>query len=176
MTLDPTSLAITIFVLRVVHSGISTVRLILMNRQRRLLVTIMAFFESLIFAVTIASVVTDMSNWQVLIAYCGGFAVGNYVGMWLESRFITSFMTVHVIASDKGHEIALSLREAGFGVTETIGEGHKGRVVILRSVLQHRDVPRLTEVVRQTHTDAFISIEEARAVQRGWIRAARGQS
>ena len=37
-----------------------------------------------------------------LLAYCAGFSVGNYVGMVIERRFITSFMTVNVVCASQG--------------------------------------------------------------------------
>jgi uncharacterized protein YebE (UPF0316 family) len=108
-----------------------------------------------------------------LIAYCAGFSVGNYVGMVIERRFITSFMTVNVICSVRGQEVASALREHGYGVTVTTGEGKDGTVTMLRSVINNRQVPHMVEVIRDTHAEAFVAVEEARAVHRGWIRAAR---
>jgi uncharacterized protein YebE (UPF0316 family) len=94
--------------------------------------------------------------------------------MLLESRLITSYMTVNVIAA-RGHDIALRLRDAGYGVTETVGEGRSGAVTMLRSVVTHRDVPKVVNIVREMQPDAFVAVEEARAVYRGWLRAARIQ-
>lgn len=172
---DALLLAALIFFLRILNTGIGTVRLVVVTRQQRLLAAFLAFFEALLFAITISSVATDLNNIMNLLAYCLGFSVGNYVGMIIERRFIKSFMTVNVIASERGHEIALALREEGFGVTETIGEGKNGAVTMLRSVVINREVPKMIDLIRSTHADAFIAVEEARAVHRGWVRAARNQ-
>lgn len=173
MTTEAILAALAIFVLRVINNAIGTIRVVLITRQRRLLASGLGFLESLIFAVTITSVVTDLSNWMNLVAYCGGFSVGAYLGMVLEARFITSYMTVNIISRDRGHDIALALREAGFGVTETAGEGRDGHVIMLRSVVLNREVPRLMEIVRVTHEEAFVAIEQARHIQRGYLRASR---
>ena len=175
MTTEAITFALILFGLRVLNNAIGTIRLIVMNRQQRGLAAVMAFFEAGLFAYTVANVVTDLTNVLNLFAYCGGFAVGNWLGMALESRFITSYMTVNVITPARGHEIALALREHGFGVTETVGEGRDGKVTMLRSVVTHRDVPRLLDLVRTTHPEAFVAVEEARTVQRGWMRAVRNQ-
>lgn len=159
-----------IFLLRVINSGIGTVRLITLARQRRGITVILAFFEALTFAVTVAGVVTDMGNIFNMLAYCAGFATGAYVGMAIEARFITSYMAVNIVSADYGHDIAVALREEGYGVTETIGEGLNGRVTMLRSIVNRRDVPRVVDIVTQQHPEAFVSIEEARSVQRGWLR------
>jgi hypothetical protein len=40
--------------------------------------------------------------------------------------------------------------------------------------LLQRDVPDMLKVVWDVHPNAFVSVEQARAIHRGWIRAARG--
>jgi uncharacterized protein YebE (UPF0316 family) len=174
MTSDAILLALFILVLRIVNSALGTVRVIVTVHQHRWLASGVAFIESLIFAVVFANVVNDLSNFLNLMAYCGGFALGNYLGMVIESRYITSYMIATIIVPDKGHDIALALREHGYGVTETLGEGRDGTVTMLRCVLLQRDVPDLLKIVRQVHPEAFVSVEEARSIHRGWIRAARG--
>jgi uncharacterized protein YebE (UPF0316 family) len=170
MTTEALITAGLIFFLRVLNSGIGTVRLVMLARGRRTLTVFLGFFEALTFAVTVAGVVTDMSNILNMMAYCFGFATGAYLGMTLEARFITSYMAVNVVSALYGHEIAVALRECGYGVTETIGEGLKGQVTMLRSIVSRRDVPRVVEIITEHHPDAFVSIEEARTVQRGWLR------
>lgn len=173
MTIEGLLFAVFLFFLRVLNNAIGTVRLILITRDKRFLSAVLAFLEALIFAVVIANVVSDLSNIPNMLAYCGGFAVGGYVGMAIESRFITSYVVATVIASTLGHSMATALRERGFGVTETLGEGKDGAVTMLRCVLSRRDVTDFLAVVRQVHPDAFVSVEEARAVQHGWIRHMR---
>jgi uncharacterized protein YebE (UPF0316 family) len=119
--------------------------------------------------------VTNLSNLWNLLAYCGGFAVGGTVGQFLEARLIKGFMTVHMIVHDEAHILAQTLRDKGYGVTETIGEGATGNVSMLRSVVNRRDVSKLMIVISETKPETFVTVEEARAVQRGWIRASRNQ-
>lgn len=174
MTLDGILLALLIFVLRIINSALGTIRVIVTIHQHRWLASVLAFIEALVFAIVIANVVKDLANFLNLMAYCGGFALGNYLGMVIEQRYITSYMTATIIVQEKGREIALALRNHGYGVTETLGEGREGMVMMLRSVLLQRDVPNMLKIVRQVHPQAFVSVEEARAIHKGWIRAARG--
>jgi uncharacterized protein YebE (UPF0316 family) len=177
VTTDMLITAGVIFVLRVINNGIGTIRLITLARQQRLLTAILGFFEALLFAITMAGVVTDLSNGLNLLAYCLGFSAGSWVGMVLESRFITSFLIVNIMTGVRGHEIALALRDHGFGVTEVEGEGKDGVVSMLRSVTGHREVPRLMNIVREINPDAFIAIEHARTIRGGYLgmRSVRNQ-
>jgi len=103
--------ALLIFSLRVLNNSISTIRLITLARQQRLLTAFLGFFEALTFAITVAGVVTDLENVLNMFAYCFGFAVGGYVGMSLERWLITSYSIVNVFSAVRGHEVALALRE-----------------------------------------------------------------
>lgn len=174
MTFDGLLLALAIFLMRVLNYTVSTIRLVAITRQQRFLAAALAALEALIFAVVIANIVSDLSNFANLFAYCLGASVGSWTGMIIEARLITSYMIVNVVTNFKGHQIALALREAGFGVTESRAEGRDSIVTTLRSVINKREVLRLTRVVHEISPDAFITLEEARGVRRGWLTAGRG--
>ncbi|MCL4246967.1 MAG: DUF2179 domain-containing protein [Anaerolineae bacterium] len=165
--------AIFILVLRVLNTGLGTVRVIIVNRGHRFISSVMAFIEALLFAYTISTVATDFGNVLNLAAYCLGFSLGNYIGMVIESRYFLSFVTVNIISKSKGHEIALALREAGYGVTESLGEGREGMVTMLKSMVDSRQMPQLLRIVQQIHNEAFVAVEPARPIYRGWLGSGR---
>lgn len=163
-------LALLLFTLRVINSAIGTLRLILMARGRRIMTAVLGFLEALIFAFVTASVVTDFSNFPNLIAYCGGFSIGIWVGMAIEERFVVNYVRVNIVASQSGHAIAAAIRDIGHGVTEVQGTGGKGEVVMLNSVVKRRDVPGMLQSVYAINPNAFVTLEETRGVQHGWMR------
>jgi len=172
VTLDTQILlgALVIFGLRIFGVAISTVRMLIMIQGRRLWTVLLGFLESLVFAVAIGSVVTQLGNLWNMLAYCGGFAVGIYVGMLLEARLITNFLTVNIVSAHEAHRIAEVVREEGFGATEGWGQGADGLVGSVRVVVQRRDVKRVVEVVSLVDAGAFITLDETRAVSHGFIR------
>ncbi len=165
--------ALAIFALRLVGVSISTVRMLMLVQGRRALSSALGFFESLVFALAIGSVVTQLDNVWNLIAYCAGFATGTYLGMMLESRFITNFITVNVVSPHKAHQIAEAVRDAGFGATESWGQGAEGLVGAVRVVIRRRDVQKVIEIVNRVDPAAFITLDETRAVRHGYLRAGR---
>lgn len=169
LTADAVLLALLLFSMRVVNYAISTIRLVFIARDMRLLSAVTAFLEALIFAVVMASVVKDLNNWLNLGAYCFGAAAGSYLGQWLESRFVVSYSTVTIITRDHGAAIAQALRDASYGVTVTKGEGRDGEVDIIRSSTMNRDIPGLLRIVRSISDTAFLDVEAARTLSRGWI-------
>jgi uncharacterized protein YebE (UPF0316 family) len=171
MTITSEALAVAgvLFGLRLLNNAISTVRLLMLAQQRRTITFILGFFEALVFAVSIAGVVTDLTNILNLLAYSGGFAVGGYIGMMIEARFVTGYLRVNLYASEFGHELAEALRGAGYGVTETAGVGRDGEVIALNSVVNKRQLPHLIDVAQTVNPKVFIAVEEVRAVYRGYL-------
>jgi uncharacterized protein YebE (UPF0316 family) len=169
--IDPTILVVLIFVLRVLNNAVGTVRSLMMHYDRRVWGFLFASIESLMFAYTAGIVLTDLNNIPNLMAYVLGFAVGGYVGMFIERRFIHIYDTVNIIASpQQAREMAVCLREKEYGVTETHGEGAMGKVAMLRIVAHHRDIPEIIQMCRVIKPDAFITVEEARFIQNGFTR------
>ena len=128
MTFEPTYIPVLIFLLRVTNNVIGTLRLILVSRGQRAWSFAFASLESLLFAYTAGHVITDLENIPKLAAYVFGFAVGGFVGMQVENRFVKAYDSVTVIASRLiAHEIALALRNKGHGVTEIMGRARMAR-------------------------------------------------
>jgi uncharacterized protein YebE (UPF0316 family) len=171
LTQDTIILAATIFTLRVLNSAVGTIRLVVMARGRFWLTVSLGFIEAMIFAWVTANVIADLSNILVLFAYCIGFSLGISVGMAIEARFVTSYVKVNIITRDGGHDIALKLREMGHGVTEIQGEGGTGEVTMLSSVVLRVHVPEVLKAVHKMQPHAFVTLEETRSMQYGWLRA-----
>lgn len=169
---NPIYLPVIIFALRVANNAVGTVRIIVMHEGRRSFGFALASLESLLFAYTAGIVLTDLDNIQNLTAYVFGFAVGGYVGMMIEQRYLNIFNIVDVIAEkDIAHEIAEALRADDHGVTEIHGEGARGHVTQLRIVAHQRDVKPVITIARGIKPNCFITVEESRFIRGGWVRS-----
>lgn len=162
-----------IFTLRVLGVSLSTVRVLLMTRGRKLLSAVLGFFEVLVYAVAIGKVVQDLNNIPNLMSYGLGFSVGTLLGMWLEERIAIGFTTIRVISPDRGHQVAEAIRRAGYGATEGIAHGKEGSVGTIKAIVRRREVKAVCEIIYQCAPDAFITIEDTQKVERGYLRAAR---
>jgi uncharacterized protein YebE (UPF0316 family) len=163
---------LSIFVLRVLGVSLSTVRVLLMTRGKKLFSAILGFFEVLVYAVAIGKVVQDLNNIPNLMSYCLGFSVGTLLGMWLEGRIAIGFATIRVISPGR-NQVAEAIRRVGYGATEGMAYGKEGIVGTVKTVVRRRDVKAVCEIVYQRAPDAFITIEDTQKVERGYLRAAR---
>lgn len=167
------AVAIGIFGMRVLGNAITTSRLILLHRDRKFIVAILGFFESLIFALALGVVVQNLDSILNLVAYAGGFSAGGAVGSWLEHKLMLGYVSIHIISPEKGHEIAEAVRDAGFGATEITGHGVKGDVVIIETVVEREDMSRCIKAIQAVDEDAFITTQSLSGTQHGHIQAIR---
>lgn len=158
-----------IFALRVLSVSLGTVRTLLIVRGKRLISAAIGFVEVLIFVVAISRVISDLSNIWNLLGYCGGFAMGVLVGMSLEERLAMGLSMVRIISKTHWLEIAQTLRQKGYGVTQVLGEGKDGPVGIIYSMVQRKRVPTMIRLCEQMDCHAFITVEEAGRVHHGYI-------
>jgi uncharacterized protein YebE (UPF0316 family) len=146
---------------------------LIMMRGRKVLAAAMGFFEVLVYALAIGAVVNNLSNVWNLLGYCLGFAVGTLVGMGIEERMAIGFATVRIVSRYKGQVLADAVRGAGHGATIEWGQGRGGTVGLVYATVQRRDVGALVDLAEAIDPEAFVTVEEARSIRRGYMRIAR---
>jgi len=164
-------IALLIFAVRVIATSLDTIRVILTMRSRKIWVWLLGFFNSMIWVVTFAFVLSDIDNILNVIFYAAGFATGNVMGMWIEDKLAVGFAEVRVISSRWGAAILDVLRENNFAVTEIPARGKDGMVSVITSSVRRSQVQDVEKLVRNIDQDAFITTEDVVAVRRGFWRA-----
>lgn len=163
--------ALFIFALRVIGIAISTLRVLAMMRGKKAAAFVAGFFEVLTYVVAIAEVVNNLDNvWNVL-GYCLGFSVGTVAGMLLDDRTASGFVNVRIISRYKAQNIVEEIHKAGYGATVGWGHGRGGTVGMIVAVVRRKEGDRLCALAEEIDPNAFITIEDARSVRRGYLRA-----
>jgi len=160
--------ALLIFGLRVLEMSLDTLRVLFTLRGKKLQVWLIGFFRSAIFVTTIAFVLGSVENLFNLIAYAGGFATGNILGMWFEERLAMGFVELRIVSPRRGQAILEKLREEGYAVTELLARGKDGMVSVLSCTVQRKQSPKVERVVQNVDDEAFVTSEEVRSVRRGF--------
>ena len=167
-TLEALGGAALIFVLRVFEMSLGTLRILYVMRGRKFLVWILGFLQAGIFVVAIGSVVTNLDNVWNLLGYAAGFATGNVVGMYVESRLAVGHTRLHIISPRWGAAIAERLREGGYAVTEIPARGKDGMVTMLECSVRRREAIKVDQIIRDVDDSAFVTAEDVRPVRRGY--------
>lgn len=160
-------LPLLIFAARIFDVTLGTLRIIFVSRGKRNLAPVLGFFEVLIWIVVISQLVQNLESFVAYIAYAAGFAAGNYVGMWLEDKLALGTYILRLITSEEISDLVVRLRDAGYGVTRVEGEGSKGRVHLVNTVVKRRDVEQVLAIIHEVKPNAFVSMEEIRSTEKG---------
>jgi uncharacterized protein YebE (UPF0316 family) len=149
--------ALIIFLCRVTDMTMDTFRVQMIMKRKKLASAILGFFEVMIFILIVSKVIKDIGNWLNVVAYCGGFATGNVVGIYLTDRLSKELISVGIISKNKWQEIERKLYDEGFGITRNIGYGKDGEVQVLRVVCERSYFTKVKEISMEHDPKAFIT-------------------
>ncbi|MBN1944675.1 MAG: DUF2179 domain-containing protein [Bradymonadales bacterium] len=165
------ALALVIFGLRICDVSLGTVRTIAVVQGLAYLAVPLGFLEVLIWVVAVAQVITriDESLWLVL-AYAGGYAAGNAVGILIERKLALGTVVVRMISSKAGESVANLLRGRKRRLTTFRGEGRDGPVTLIYTTCPRREVKELLEEARAADPTLFYAVEPVREWSGGMRR------
>lgn len=164
---------LVIFCLRIVDVSLDTMRVLFVVRGQRGLAGLLGFFQAAIWIFAVGAAIKHLDSiWHVL-GYAGGFAMGTMVGITIERALAYGLATVRIVSQHSGVEIAEALRDRGYGVTESAGFGRDSKVEILNCVVQRQHLDEVLEIVMKWDSTAFVTAEEPRVLQGGWLAARR---
>ncbi|MDX1393544.1 MAG: DUF5698 domain-containing protein [Gemmatimonadota bacterium] len=157
---------LAIFGLRVADVSLGTIRFMLITRDARLGASLAGVVEVLIWIMAVGAAVQNLDSPWHLLGYAGGFGTGTAVGMWLEGKLAIGTTSVNAFSRVPDANLADRLRDLGYRVTESRGEGRDGLVDIVSTIVRRRDVPRLLETIETTDPGAFIALYDAKIHRR----------
>lgn len=169
-------LPLLIFLSRICDVAIGTLRIIFVSRGKRFLSPLLGFFEVSIWLLAISQIMQRVDNPVCFLAYAGGFAMGNYVGIRIEEKLAMGTVMIRIFLTTKESKLKERLYEAGFGVTAIDAHGRDGAVEILFSVIKRKDLHKAVQIIESSQFNTFYSIEDAKSVSKGvFPQAQRGQ-
>jgi uncharacterized protein YebE (UPF0316 family) len=171
-------LPLLIFIARVADVSLGTVRVIFIARGLKYLAPIVGFFEILIWLLAIGQIMQNLSSPLCYIAYASGFAMGNYVGIWIAEKLSLGVVLIRVITNKDALELLEYLRSADYGVTSVDAHGSEGKVQVVFTIVPRREVAGVVNLIKQFNPKAFYTIEEVGFVEEGifptrknWLRS-----
>ena len=147
---------------RITDVSIGTLRIIFVSKGLRLWAPILGFFEVSIWLMAISKVMANLTNPINYIAYALGFSLGNYIGMFIESRLALGMVVVRIITKRDSHVLVAALRALRYSVTVADAEGNTGAVNIIFTVIKRSDIERVRELIAKHNPQAVYSIEDVR--------------
>ncbi|MGQ9556965.1 MAG: DUF2179 domain-containing protein [Desulfurispora sp.] len=158
-----------IFTARVADMSLDVIRVLMLMRGKKVYAAIIGFVEVSIFILALNQVLSGgLHDIGKIIAYAGGFATGNYVGVLLENKLAIGYATIQVFPQKHCvQQIIAALREQGFGVTSVRGEGRDGERIILFVTLKRKDMPEAVKLLEKIEPCIFYSVVDTRQIHGG---------
>jgi len=156
-----------IFIARVIDVSMGTVRVIFVSRGLKYLAPVVGFFEILIWLLAIGQIMKNLSNPVCYIAYAGGFAMGNFVGIWIAEKLSLGVVLIRVVSKKDALELVGYLKSADYGVTSVDGHGTAGQVKVVFTIVPRREVQSVVSLIKKFNPKAFYTVEEVGFVEKG---------
>jgi uncharacterized protein YebE (UPF0316 family) len=156
-----------IFIARIVDVSMGTVRVIFVSRGLKYLAPIIGFFEILIWLLAIGQIMKNLSNPLCYIAYAGGFAMGNYVGICIAEKLSLGVVLIRVVTKIDALPLVEHLKSKNYGVTSIDGHGTSGEVKVVFTIVHRREVPSVVDSIKKFNPNAFYAVEEVGFVEKG---------
>ncbi|MHC4748899.1 MAG: DUF2179 domain-containing protein [Planctomycetota bacterium] len=156
-----------IFLARICDVSLGTVRVRFVSRGLKYLAPVVGFFEILIWLLAIGQIMRNLSNPACYIAYAGGFAVGNFVGIWVTEKLSLGLVMIRVVTKKDAALLVELLKGENYGVTCVDGHGTRGQVKVVFTIVPRREVSGVVELIKRFNPHAFYSIEEVGLAEKG---------
>ncbi len=158
-----------VFAMRLTDMSLDTLRMLFVMRGRKWLAGLIGTLQATVFILAVSAVLSGPLNAFTVAGYALGFGAGVMVGMLVEERLAIGYAYIRIY-SPHGKAIAEALRAAGHAVTEFTARGKDGLLTVVTCVVARRHSAQVREIAERVDVDAFITIDEARSLQRGYFR------
>ena len=158
--------AVMIFVLTAFSVVVITFRILLVVRGYKMISTALVMLHALLFIFVLSSIFRDLDNFWNVVAYASGVGAGNILGIFLESKLAIGYAEVRIISRDVSRQLAASLRDHGYGVTETSGYGQKGPVKVTVCIVRRRNIAKVEDISLSLDPACFITVEDIRPLRK----------
>ena len=167
--MNPYTIALLVFGLRIIDVSIGTVRVIYTIRGNRLASFTLGVIESGVWIFAISRAFALVNHPAGILGWAVGFGAGVSLGITLEKWIASGWILMRVISPDRAADLRTALRTEGYGVTAVPGEGRSGSVLILFVVAPRRRAKEMLRIVQTIDCDAFITIEPISQALGGYL-------
>lgn len=159
-------LPLLIFFARVADVTLGTLRFAFLAKGNKIIAPLLGFLEVFILIIAISQVMNNLNSFASYFAWAGGFAMGNYVGIWIEEKLAFGERVVRVFTTKPAIALLEQLHEMGYPITQMDAAGTRGKVNILFSIIKRKDLQKVLELVEKCHPKAFYTVEEVRMMSK----------
>jgi uncharacterized protein YebE (UPF0316 family) len=108
LSTDSIWIYVFIFFGKIIEVAISTFRLVLISRGERVIGSVISVVEITVWLVVTGTVLTGFQTdiWKVVV-FVAAFAIGIFLGSWLEEKIALGLSNIQIILQDKEEELII---------------------------------------------------------------------
>ncbi len=164
-------LPLLIMLSRIVDQSIGIVRIIFATKGFKYLALMAGFVESLIWLVAISQIMKQLNNVYCYFAFASGFALGNFVGIYIENLLTIGNVIVRVVFQKNADKTIEILKENNFRVTIVDARTFDGPVNMIFSTIQKSNLKKYLALLHLNNPTAFYTVEDVKMVSEGFFPA-----
>ncbi|MEQ7139196.1 DUF2179 domain-containing protein [Enterococcus casseliflavus] len=160
-----------IFFINLAYVTLNTLRFLLTMKGYRVIAPLVSMIEITIYILGLSMVLDRLDNPLNLLFYALGYAAGVSIGIKIEDKLALGYTMVTVILPSNTEEeksLPKILRQEGYGVTQSFGEGLEGPRLILEILSQRKSEKKLYQTIKAVEERAFIISYEPKYISGGF--------
>ncbi len=156
---------------KVIEVTIGTIRGILIIKGYRKQGTALAVVEILLWVFVASTVIQGINEAPIKgIIYSIGFALGVYVGSYIENRLAVGKVLIQVIACKTDADMIIRvLRISGHGVTSLDAQGKDQGRTVLMIFANRKNKQKILDLIKETDPKALVVTNEVSIIQGGFV-------
>lgn len=163
-----------IFFGKILEVTFGTLRIVLINRGVRTAGALIAFVEISLWLVVASSVLVGFSEdfWKGVI-YALAFALGNYLGSWLDELLAFGLSSVQVVITntDDARRVEEALRAKGFGLTCMDVRGRDCEHCMIVTTIKRKRLNELTGWLGENCENAVVTVGDVKSQRGAYIKS-----
>lgn len=153
---------IFIFLARILDVTMGTIRIIFISKGLKYLAPLVGFFEVLVWLFAITQIMQNLTNFLNYIAYAGGFAIGTFFGIYLESKLAMGYLSVVTVTKKDPTGLIEKLEISGYKTTSIDAKGKKSNVEMIFTIVKRKRLRRVVNIIKNFDPRAFYSVEDVK--------------
>ena len=164
-------LPLFIFFARIFDQSLGILRILFATKGYKYLVLIAGFFESAVWLIAISQIMQNLNNIFCYLSFAGGFAFGNYFGMYLENKLSIGSVIVRVVFQKDSEKTLEILKNSSFRLTELDAKGMDGPVKMIFSTVRRKALSNFISLLNKNNPSAFYTVEDVKKVKDGYFQS-----
>jgi len=162
-------LPLLIFLARIVDVTIGTARVIFVARGYKMLAAVSGFFEVIIWLLAIGQIMKNLSNPICYIAYGGGFALGNYIGITVTEKMSLGTVLIQVMTNRDPSNLIKALKDKEYGVTTVQAQGAFHPATLVSTIIPRSHLGEVLDIIHLHNPKSFYTVQEVSSIAKGFV-------